>query len=129
MSAMQILPRRLALSLLAGLALMPGGCATSSTQRELQEAQELIRRYEQKYGQLDAAQGRRDFRELQRELRGKRMAEVTRMIGTPSRVENFGGSESWVYLDAAQDPATGRLVRRMTVWFKAGVVDETRASY
>lgn len=111
----------------AGSVVLPG--CVSPMARELAEARELIQRYEQKYGKLDAEPIQRDFRKLQRELRGRTMHEVSQMLGKPARVEGFGQAEAWSYVNAANDPATGRVVRQMTVWFLKGVVDETRASF
>lgn len=128
MTAMPKSPALLALCVLAMGSLVLPGCASSNA-RELAEARDLIQRYEQKYGKLDAAEGRRDFRELQRSLRGRSMHEVSQMLGKPNQVEGFGQVESWSYLNAAYDPATERVVRQMTVWFLKGVVDETRASF
>jgi hypothetical protein len=129
MSAMQNPPRVLALLLLAAGACVSSGCASSPGSGELADARARLDRYERKYGKLEATKGGNEIRELQRELRGRTMSEVTARLGRPDKVENFGRNESWSYFNAAHDPVSKRQVRQMTVWFAKGVVDEIRASY
>jgi hypothetical protein len=81
------------------------------------------------YGTLPPVQKLKDFRSLQDTLDDKSMSEVSRLLGSPAEVENFGDSESWRYSNVAYDSTTHRMVRDMTVWFENGNVDDIRASF
>jgi hypothetical protein len=78
---------------------------------------------------IPPATPRLEFRKLHAQLPGKSIQEVARIMGLPSNVHVSGSSESWDYLDAAWDPVSRRPVRRITVWFKNGVVDELYAAW
>ena len=101
----------------------------SSAERQLAETRALLGRYEERYGKLPALRAKHDFRKLKAELKGKPMTDVTARLGKPDRVFSIGATESWDYSDAAYDPVSGRTVRNLEVWFKAGVVDYMNATY
>lgn len=97
--------------------------------KRLSDSEDLVRRYEKRYGKLLSQRPKHDFRELRPRLKGKSMDEVRAVLGKPSGVYTMGPNESWEYTDIAFDSSSGRTVRRMEIWFVKGVVDFLKASY
>ena len=107
----------------------PEGPTRAELEQQLSESQQLVDRYEQRYGKLLRNRPTRDFRKLRQELKGKPAAAVVAVLGKPVKVYTLGSSESWEYANIARDPLSGRTVRTLTIWFESGVVDYMSASF
>jgi hypothetical protein len=97
--------------------------------QQLSQSQDLVRRYEARYGKLLPERPKHEFRKLRTELKGKSMSEVAALLGKPSEVYSTGPTESWDYINVAYDSASGRTVRILEVWFSKGVVDYVKAIF
>lgn len=133
------IPSVMRLVLLMGCAAAMPGCqsvrengarpANAELQRDLSDSEDLVRRYEARYGKLLRERPTHDFRKLRAQLKGKPMSGVRALLGKPGAVYTMGSSESWEYTNIAYDPASGRTVRRLEVWFAKGVVDHLKAVF
>jgi hypothetical protein len=138
-SVSAIVPFVTRLALIVGSIATIGGCQTAGNgaskpsyedlSRQLASTQNLVRRYEARYGKLLPGKPGHDFRKLRAQLKGKPMSEVTAVLGKPSAVYTLGPSESWEYSDIAYDSASGRTVRRLEIFFSNGVVDYLKAVF
>jgi hypothetical protein len=105
------------------------GVSRAELQRQLADSRALVGRYETRYGKLLPTRPVHDFRKLRAELKGKTMSDVRAVLGKPGNVFALATSEAWDYSNIAYDPASGRTVRHLEIWFSKGVVDRMAATF
>jgi outer membrane protein assembly factor BamE (lipoprotein component of BamABCDE complex) len=78
---------------------------------------------------LEQSKPKHNVRQLRKTLPGASMGQVVRILGQPTRVATFEGTEIWDYHDAVFDSVTGRVVRYLSVAFVNRVVERVNFSY
>ncbi len=63
-----------------------------------------------------------DFGRLKPGLRGKSQRSVLKMLGQPNAAYDKDGKEIWIYVNAAYDPKTDRVVNFLRIEFVDGRV-------
>jgi outer membrane protein assembly factor BamE (lipoprotein component of BamABCDE complex) len=78
---------------------------------------------------LEQSKPKHNVRQLRKTLPGASMGQVVRILGQPTRVATFEGTEIWDYRDAVFDSVTGRVVRYLSISFVNRAVKRVNFSY